>query len=344
MRSRDIDFDLMRSLVILSAFVLHYNSKIYLSFLAVPSSFVQNYIFTVGGFFFFTAGYMARKVYLNRYLEKPKEISTKLIKKGLSILILYLVYVFFMHVFTGTALPGAVLAFLFDHPFYTTVLFSFAILFMFTPAILYAVSKYTGVIAFFTIMLVLVVLLYNPNWTAPYAIKKIFLDRKLFLYPILPSLLVYFGGYIFAGFEVSLDTKLSSGALAIVCSALLVIHSIIVFHSDWYRQIIRHKQYFTLFEGVFTCFSLIIVRFILTNDGFKKLISSDRFLCIGIYSLHFYVISNLILGLLSINGESQAIMRVLGLVGTGFLAYLFTFWRFSISLSSPLVKVPLPQR
>ena len=137
LNKREIDFDLLRAFIIFSALILHYNSNIYISFLAVPSMTIQKYFFTVGGFFFFTAGYMARKVYLDRYLHSPNQISKKVFLKGLSILAMYLFYVLFMHIFTETKLPNSFISFVFDHKFFAKILFTFAILFMLTPIILY---------------------------------------------------------------------------------------------------------------------------------------------------------------------------------------------------------------
>ena len=324
--NRNTDFDLLRALIIFSAFVLHYNSNIYIGFLAKPSWMVQKYFFTVGGFFFFTAGYMAKKVYLERFLLKPKQISKKLFIKGLTILALYLFYVFIMHIFTETKLPNNLIAFIYDHKFFTKVLFTFSLLFMFTPIILLFYVKSPKLFIIAVVAIAFLVLFYNHQLSIPVSIKKMFIDRKLFLYPLIPSLFVYSGGFFFANF----DSKyfVPSLKITIIIILLFCTHIFSVIYIETYSKLISNRNFFSVCEIVFPCLFLILFRYLISSDNVKKVISSPYVLCIGILSLHFYVISNLMLGLLSITKESEPVEKIIGLVGVASLSYVFTFWRF----------------
>ena len=64
---RKEEFDILRTLIIISAIILHYSNRFDLGILDFPFRFVQKQIFNVGSFFFFTAGYMAHQIYLVRF-------------------------------------------------------------------------------------------------------------------------------------------------------------------------------------------------------------------------------------------------------------------------------------
>lgn len=223
------------------------------------------------------------------------------------------------------------MSFIFDHRFYTKVLFTFSILFFITPFILNAVIRYPKATVLFVISATFIVLFYDKQWAISYQIKKTMLDRNLFLYPILPSIVVYFFGFAAAIYESKWGKKYSSRNLAITIFAILIAHTILVVCTDWYSEIVRNRQYFIIVEAISAYLSLLIVKYLLTHNSLKRFLSSYQILCIGIYSLHFYLMSNLILGLLHITAENSPMVRVLGLFGTGTLAYIFAFWRFGNS-------------
>ena len=333
-KNRKIDFDVLRSIVILSAFILHYNGNIQIGLLSSPSHFVQTRIFSVGGFFFFTAGYMAYKIYLPKFIENPNGVSWKLLKKGVMIIVIYLSYVLFMHIFTGTIIPENATSFILKHRFYTKVLFTFSILFIITPLILKAVSTHPRITFYLFLLTTGIVIFYNGQWEIPIKYKRIFLDRKLFLYPILPSLVVYFFGFGAALFERKWKLNFSSRKLIIISISILVVHSALCKFSYTYFKIIGNKQHFVIIESITPFLAIIIINYLLEHDAIRRFLSSEKILCIGVYSLHFYVISNLILGLLQIPNDSSQIFKLLGLFGTGTLAYIFTYWRFGNSLLS----------
>ena len=141
-QKRFAEIDLLRTVIIISAFILHYDLRIGLGVMVTPSLFISRYIFTVGGFFFFVAGYMARNVYLPRFAKDPTETSRRIFFKGLKILLIYLSYVLLMRVVTGATIPDNLIAFIFDHNLTMKILFTFSFLFMLTPLILYCATNY----------------------------------------------------------------------------------------------------------------------------------------------------------------------------------------------------------
>lgn len=337
------EFDLLRAIIIFSAFLLHYNSNIGIGLLAKPSLIVQFNIFTVGGFFFFTAGYMARTIYLKRFLEHPGKISKSVFIKGLNISILYLTYVLFMHVATETELPNDLLSFIFDHQFYTVVLLTFSVLFMLTPIFLFLYSRTPKLSLVLTILLTLSVAGYDQKWIIPYALKMILFDRDLFLYPLFPALLIYAGGFVLAGTESRFSQDSPSIGKIIPILGVVFIHLVLINQNGLYAQIIADKNNFTILEIITPYFSILIARYLISNSHVKKIVLSPQVLCIGVFSLHFYFISNLLLGLLNITKNSGSITKLSGFIGIAFLSYLFTLWRFE-SRAIPVPEVRRPAR
>jgi len=153
-----------------------------------------------------------------------------------------------------------------------------------------------------------------------------FFDRRLFAHPFLPSLLVYAGGFLFANF----DSKhfVPSLKIAIVILLLLCTHTFSVFNIKTYSKLILNRHFFSVCEIVFPFFPLLLFRYLISFSNVKKVISTPYVLCIGMLSLHFYIVSNFILGLLSITNESDPVEKIIGLMGIAILSYVFTFWRF----------------
>ena len=325
---RIVEIDILRTLVIISALLLHFNAKYCLGFLIAPSSIVQNCIFTVGGFFFFTAGYMARKIYLNRFLKNPKLCSKAIFIKGLKILSIYIVYVFFMHIFLDISIPKNVIAFLFSHDFFTKVLFTFGLLYMITPFFLFIYFKNINIIIFILGLSIILVLVYNDQWPLHYSLKILLLDRKLFLYPLIPSLVVYIVGFLISTIEISYKSKFSSLKSLLFMFIIISFHLFLSKYIYIYSDFIHKKQYFTLIESFTPYIAILMVRYICSIDLVSKYIMSFRILCIGIFSLHFYVISNLLLSLLHLSKQSAFFYKLFGLIGVFFLSYIFTYWRF----------------
>ena len=322
---RDLTFDLLRSLIIISAVILHFDNRFSLGLLATPFLVVQNFFFTVGGFFFFTSGYMANRVYLERFKHDPGKTSTSIFLKGLSILFVYLLYVFLMHIFTDTSLPGNMVEFICDHRFFTKVLFTFSILFMVTPVILIVYVNTPKWITVFGLLLVLMSILFAQQVPIPLPLKQIFVDRTLFFYPLLPSLFVYAGGFWFGSIDSQDTGKSKRVGIAI---GVLCVHILLVLGLDSYRRTVLDRNYFTLWESLLPICFIILIRAATSIKALSNILSTPYLLCLGIFSLHYYVISNVFISLLSISPESDPVTKLLGLLGVVSITYLFTFWRF----------------
>lgn len=327
-KKRIIYLDILRTLVVVSAFVLHFNKNIYISFLSLPSAVIQHYIFTVGGFFFFVSGYMARRIYLDKYLQNPKLHSKVLLLKGLKIMSLYIFYVFFMRVFTNTEIPSSIVPFLFDHRFFTKVLFTFGLLYVLTPLFLFLVDNYRNQTIIAVIFMALLIVGYNDQWSIPYSCKMLLLDRQLGIYPLFSSIVVYAIGFMVSSVEINCNKEVSSFKMFFFALMIICFHLLLVKENQSYSVVVHERQYFTLIESITAYLAIIIARYITNIESVYKYLSTPYVLCVGVFSLHFYVISNLLLGLVDISKESEPVIKILGLIGIFSLSYMFTFWRF----------------
>ena len=234
-----------------------------------------------------------------------------------------------MRIFTNKDVPKDLLSFLFDHRFFTKVLFTFGLLYILTPCFLYLYKNYQRtLIIFLVISSIFIVVIYNHEMNIPYTIKKLLLDRTLFLYPILPALTVYSVGFFIANKEIGICRHKSTSGMGACAFLIIFIHLFLVKIIPQYKEIVSNKQYFTLIESLTPYMVILVARYLITIKTIYNYVSSPRLLCIGILSLHFYVISNLFIGLLSIPRESDPLIKLFGLLGVGFLSYLFTSWRF----------------
>lgn len=326
-KKRYADFDLLRALIIISAFILHYDRRIGLDVLATPSLFISRYIFTVGGFFFFVAGYMARKVYLPKFEKDAKKTSTRVFFKGLKILLIFLSYVFLIRVFTCTNIPDNFMAFIYDHTFAMRILFTFSLLFMLTPIILYFASNHNKTFVAMAIAMFTFVFFYNKDWSISFEIKKIFIDRTLFAYPLIPALVVYAFGYMAGIVDNQFLSKISRMQLSVISVVLICAYAIL-----WHFGFIRNWKCFTLIESITPYISVLIVRQMRSWAFVKKYIFHPNVLCVGINSLSFYVISNILLMLLHLNHHSPLTPKLISFVAIGAIAYLFTYWHNNSSL------------
>jgi hypothetical protein len=327
-QKRIIDIDILRTFIIVSALLLHFNNRFGIGFLAIPSMIVQYYIFTVGGFFFFIAGYMARKVYLERYFENPKFSSKRTFVKGIKIMSIYILYVFFMYIFTDTDIPKDIIVFLFKHKFYTTVLFTFGVLYSITPLFLFAAINHKRPSIIILIMLIIFVISYDSYWPLPYALKILILDRQLFRYPLFPSIVIYAVGFTIASIEINSTREIASLKMTLFVLMLICVHLFLSIKFQPYSKLIHNRQYFTLVESITPYLAIIAIRYLSSIDLIYKYLATPYVLCVGICSFHFYVISSLLLGLLSISKGSEPGIKLLGLIGICLLSYMVTFWRF----------------
>lgn len=323
-RTRYNDFDVLRALIIVSAFILHYDLKIGLGTLVMPSLFIQRYVFTVGGFFFFVAGYMARTIYLPAFAKDAAGTSARIFVKGLKILTIYLSYVFLMRVCTGSSIPGSFIPFVYDHAFTMIILFTFSLLFMLTPLILYCAYNHPKAIVAMLTAMILFVILYNKGWPLSFEIKKILIDRTLSAYPLLPALMVYAFGYGAGSVDGRLQGKNTHIMCLIIGAALIVIF--------WHFGLMRNWKCFTLVESITPYVAIVLVRQLLSWESVQKCLFHPMILCVGINSLSFYVISNIMVGLLQLTHHTPFTLKLIAFLTTGSIAYLLTYWYHNSSL------------
>ena len=326
-QKRYADIDLLRTLIILSAFILHYDLRIGLGVIVTPSLFISRYIFTVGGFFFFIAGFMARNVYLPRFAQDPKETSTRIFSKGLKILLIYLSYVLLMRVFTNTTIPHDFIAFIYDHTLTLKILFTFSLLFMLTPVILYCATNHNKMFIALTIALFMVLIFYDRSWPISFEIKKIFIDRTLSAYPLIPALIIYAFGYVAGIFDKQFFNKVSRIQFFIMSAALLTAYAL-----TWHYGFMRNWKCFTIIESITPYLMILLVRQLLSWKSVKKYVLHPNILRIGIQSLSFYVISNILVGLLQLTHHSPITLKLIAFASTGVAACVVTYWHSNSSL------------
>ncbi len=324
---RDLEFDLLRALIIFSALILHYDINVELGVFASPSLLFEKYFFTMGGFFFFTTGYMAQKIYAPRFRSNPLGLSKSLFLKGGGILLMYLAYVYGMHILTAAKLPGSLIAFVYDHRFFTKALFTFSIVIMTLPAFLLAQKIYSGAFWLFLITAAAAIIYYNSGLPVSDTLKKVLFDRELFLYPFIPSFFVLFAGFLISEFVNKYNPGLNVSAGAAIL--LIAVHVILTMLWEGYADVAFNRNWFTFWEGVTPFLFILIFKKIISVERISKIASSPYVLCIGVYSLHFYFISNLLLGLSSITKKADMPLKIGGFVIILALAYLFTYWRMS---------------
>ena len=326
-QKRYTDIDLLRALIIISAFILHYDLRIGLGEIATPSLFISRYIFTVGGFFFFVAGYMARRVYLPRFATDAKETSTRIFLKGLQILLIYLSYVLLMRIFTGTTIPNNFMGFIYDHKLTMKILFTFSLLFMLTPAILFLADTYNKTLISMAITMFLFFIFYKSTWPISFEIKKIFIDRTLSIYPLMPALIIYAFGYVAGIFDKHFINKLSSAQLSTLILSLLGAYAL-----TWHFGFMRNWKCFTIIESITPYLMILLVRQLLSWTSVKKYVLHPNVVRIGINSLAFYVISNILVGLLQLTHHSPVTLKLIAIATTGIIAYVVTYWHSNSSL------------
>lgn len=312
------------------AYVLHSHHVIGLHFFVTPFRVVQNNIFTVGGFFFFTAGFMARKVYLSRYANDSKSTSIHLVKKGLMVLTLYFSYIFFVHLYTNTPFPDSLMQFIFNHRFFTKVLFTFGILFTVTPVIILLFNSYKKVSIFLLLLVLASLFAYDAQWNIPDQVNVIFFDRDLFLYPIFPALVIYASGFLLAHYEPYFLNKTSSNKASVCILFIFIIHLVSIKINANYEDFVLNKDAFTLIETITPYLAIILMRNISKNAKMIGYSSCAPLTYIGRSSLCFYLSSNFLLSIVTLHRDNNLFLKIIAFVGIGFLAYIITYWQTSM--------------
>ena len=333
--NRKEEFDVLRTLIIISAIVLHYNSRFGLGILAFPSIFVQKQIFNVGSFFFFTSGYMAHQIYLVKFQNNGVKTTLKIWKKGLEIFLLYIGYINFMRLSIGASIPTNLYDFIYDHKFYTKVLFTFAILYLVSPILiaLYSRAKYLFLLLIFLLFSIYSFWFYFPISATLInsEIVGIFLGmgNKQVYYPFIPAIITYGLGFLVAAFEQQLIFKAYQlKILSWVSLSILVLHSLLIKSSTAYKYTMNLQLIELLATSIFIFLSLILTRRLLLLKTVKSILNKKAVILVGTKSLTFYITSNMILGFLSFPPDSIMLGKIIVFLLLFLLTYLITAWHF----------------
>jgi hypothetical protein len=333
--SRQEEFDVLRALTIISAIILHYNDRLDLGIFAFPSRFVQAEIFNVGSFFFFTAGYMAHQIYLVRFENNSTKTTSKIFRKGLEILFLYIVYITFMRLSTGASIPTDPYNFIYSHGFYTKVLFTFSIIYMISPIViaLYSKSRQLFLTLISLILAIYCFFLYAPlpETVINSEIIGVFLGigKSKITYPILPALITYCIGFLLVLFDKKyISRSHHSRRLFWISISILVLHSLLTISFNTYRFAMNLQPVNVLATSIFVFLCLILTRYSLMFRAINILLTKKAFILIGVKTLTFYVVSNLVLGLLSFSKESVIGYKLIVFLSLFSVTYLATAWNF----------------
>lgn len=311
--SRDSRFDILRALVILNAIAIHFHLEFDLGKLALPSQMLQGGLFSVGGFFFFTGGYMAERVYQPRFQSQPGKLTRRLLQKGGSILGLYGLFLVVMYGLTGLELPATVLETIFQPRFYTEVLLTFGVLFSLIPAILWLRIRYSGAIAILLLVCSGLFLIY-PTLDSPSLWLDYLCDRTVTLYPLLTALMSFCVGSLCAQWDdrtqASQKPAFQYGALAFICLHLLILTS-----SKSYLAIIVEQPFYTFFELGMPYLAIAALSPLLNIPQLNTLLTWPPFLALGIESLLSFMVANGAIVLLPFSPDVAMGLKLIVLVG-----------------------------
>ncbi|MEW5948595.1 MAG: hypothetical protein AB1711_04200 [Thermodesulfobacteriota bacterium] len=330
LKKRELEFDLLRSIVILGSIILHFNTKFGLGLCALPFQYIQDNLFTVGAFFFFTAGVMAYRVYLPRFQIDKALTAKHIIFKGLSIIGVYFAYITLMRLATKTDFPAGFLNFTFSHPFFLKVLFTFGLLYILTPVFLQVAHVkqeyiYLGLVITYIVFLVLGDVRDMPGW-----LRMICFDRHMLFYPIVPSLIVYFWGFSYGIIMANsrLSQKITGLLMGKIFLILLFLYLIFLAINMLFLKYIWANSNFVapIREGLtIACFIVIANGLLERFDGLRSRMSSDALLCLGTESLTAYVTANILIGLIRPVSGGMAKCIILASILT--VTYLIATWR-----------------
>lgn len=343
LRNRNIEFDLLRSLIITSAVVLHFSNHYNLGVFPYPFRLINSELFNVGNFFFFTAGYMGHSIYFNRSNIENFSKYIKIFKKGFLILSVYLFFIIIMRLFTDTTVPDNLYDFIWSHRFYTKVLVTFSFVYLVSPFVISLFKK--SKLVFFIIFISLY-LSYIPSYSEVTGKSYLFgillgLGDKAIYYSFVASLIVYCIGFIASFVESTFI--LNNKGIYVSAILLIFVHLLLINLFPFYKSIIHNRKIWLLATSVLIYSSTFTLRYFLLNKEILTFFNKEAVLLIGVKSLTFYVLSNLFLGLLSIPGNYGLLHNFLIFASVFFLSYLFTYWHFLSdfkSISPPLRKLP----
>jgi hypothetical protein len=341
MSKRDISYDILRSVVIINALILHFDTKFNLSLAAYPFKMVQSCFFTVGAFFFFTAGVMAYAVYVPRFKDNSTGMTIKLILKGLKIYAIYIFYLLIMKIALGIKIEGGVIDFLLRHGLFLKVLFTFGTLYICAPLFIYLVDKTRQSVYFLLILTILTYLVLETGLRGNDDYRMLLVDRQQFLYPILPSFIMFFLGMVFCIFEQNNGhTFFAFNSLRknVFYVFVVVLILICAFNKLYLNHIFFENAVFVSFRE-----SIVIVAAVLFTKSLLKYsirirgaLENWSGLCFGVKSLAAYVTGNILIGLITAKFHLLGV-KLFILFTIIWITYLVSYWSWRAGLASRTV-------
>jgi hypothetical protein len=346
---RSSAFDLLRAIMIASAAVLHFTGRYSLGVFAFPFQFVDSLFFNVGNFFFFTAGYMGYAVYSRRFGRKISAPSANLMKKGLRILFIYILFITAMRIFTNAGIPRNVYDFIWSHGFCATVLVTFSFVYFVSPAVILLFGK-SRTVCF--LLMILLYLCYVPEYAGVADDSYFFgiffgTGGKSIYYPFFGSLIVYCMGFA-AAFSESKFNMAPAKQTAVCAMAVLACHLACVAAFPPYGEFVRSRAIWLSATSILIYASVLSLRYFLSRKTPLSFFTKKAFLLIGVKSLTFYVLFNLFLGWLPIPNDLAVFRNVLIFGAIFLLTYLLTYllsyrrYRAGVSGKPPAEAPPKP--
>ena len=299
---------------------------------------IQSCFFTVGAFFFFTAGVMAYAVYVPKFTQKYRDVTKKLILKGLKIYAIYIFYLVTMKVAKGIKFEGGIIDFLFMHDLFLKVLFTFGTLYICAPFFIFLVGKTKNnayVLLFITVFIYLVlktVLKENGE------LRMVFVDRHEFLYPLLPSFMMFFLGMVFCIIEKNKKTYKfisdSSKKYALYLIGSLLIFLCILNKLFLNINFIENTLFVTFRESIVITIAVLCIRRLLKYNIFIRAgVENWKGLGFGVKSLTAYVAGNILIGLISAHLNLLSVKFII--LGTVlWITYLVSYWNWKSDSAS----------
>lgn len=250
-----------------------------------------------------------------------------------------------MRLSRGDSIPIDLYSFIYEHKFYTKVLFTFSILYLVSPIIisLYSRSKYLLPLLISLLFSIYCIFLYAPipETLINSEMGGVFFgvgDQKVY-YPIFPALIIYCIGFLVSccAQQFSFNTYRAK-ILSWLPLSILVLHSLSIISSSTYKSIIGSEPINLLATCVFVSLSLILTRRLLLMERINSILTKKEFILIGTKTLTFYLISNMILGFLNFPREIVWTHKIIVFLLLFSLTYLITAWNFYSDYYSKLLR------
>jgi hypothetical protein len=297
--TRDPSIDILRSVAIVSAIVMHFNNTVSIYAIASVPLFFQKHWLTVGDLFIFLAGVMAFRKTLQRYRKDPVATSRGLVKKGLFIGGVFYTGVIFLFMVRGLPWPGSLFGLTFGHHFLIKVLFIFGCLYLLQPAMLFVADRGRGTLyGFFVLCIVVFSSLGFLSEHLSVENRTLFLDRTLYLYPIIPSLVVMTMGMIAESHEIWDGVHVSGGGRMISPAWIGLAAGVIGVALRFGAPL--NSLRIILAEGLAALSSVMLAGWFVKRFGvLRRVVGNSPILLIGKHSLKAFFFGNLLIGMIS---------------------------------------------